>query len=86
MSLMSAISWCVFGLIVGAIARLLTPGRQEFGLLATIILGIVGSFLGGFLSTLIFRGSDGPVNAAGWIMSIIGAVIALYVWSRFNKS
>lgn len=84
---MSIISWAVFGLIVGAIARLLYPGRQEMGLFATMALGVVGSLLGGFVSYLFgFDPQDGPFQGAGWIMSIVGGLIvvwgALYMGGR----
>ena len=86
LSLMSVIGWCVFGLIVGAIARFLMPGRQSMGLWLTMLLGIVGSFAGGFLSSLIFGGADSLVNPAGWIMSIVGALIVLFIYGKVSKA
>jgi uncharacterized membrane protein YeaQ/YmgE (transglycosylase-associated protein family) len=74
------IGWIVLGLVAGAIARLLIPGRQPMGLLATMALGIVGSFVGGFLASLIFRGGNDLTAPAGWIGSIVGAVIVLAIW------
>jgi len=79
------ISWAVFGLIVGAIARLLVPGEQPIGILGTILLGIVGSFVGGFLGSLLFGGDITLSNPAGWIGGIIGAVIALLIYTRVAK-
>jgi uncharacterized membrane protein YeaQ/YmgE (transglycosylase-associated protein family) len=78
------LSWAVCGLIIGLIARLLVPGRQPLGLLRTILLGVVGAFLGGLLYWAINRGPGEPfafsANAwHGWIFSIIGAVIVLVV-------
>ncbi len=84
---MSLIDWIllpVFGLIVGAIARFLIPGRQSMGLLATAILGIVGSLVGGFLGSLLFDAGDG-LNFAGWIGSVIGAVVVLLVYIFATK-
>jgi uncharacterized membrane protein YeaQ/YmgE (transglycosylase-associated protein family) len=83
------ISWAVFGLIIGLIARLLYPGRQPMGFIATMILGIIGSLLGGFLSFLFgFRPQEAAFSGGGWIMSIIGAIIVvwigLFVSSRTN--
>jgi uncharacterized membrane protein YeaQ/YmgE (transglycosylase-associated protein family) len=76
----SIITWAVFGLVVGAIARLLYPGRQPMGILMTMVLGIVGSMLGGFVSWMVgFDPQDGPLQGAGWIMSIVGALVV--VWS-----
>jgi uncharacterized membrane protein YeaQ/YmgE (transglycosylase-associated protein family) len=79
----SIISWIVFGLIVGAIARFLVPGKQSMGWLATIVLGVVGSFLGGGISWLLFGSPTGAVNPAGWILSIIGAIIVILLYGRF---
>jgi uncharacterized membrane protein YeaQ/YmgE (transglycosylase-associated protein family) len=69
----------VVGLIAGATARLLVPGRDPIGLLGTIALGILGSFVGGFLENLVFRHtlSVRHVHAAGIIGSIIGAIVVL---------
>jgi uncharacterized membrane protein YeaQ/YmgE (transglycosylase-associated protein family) len=86
LSLMGVIGWCVFGLIVGAIARFLMPGRQQMSMLVTMALGIVGSFAGGFISTLLFGGSDSLVNPAGWIMSVVGALIVLFAYGKFAKA
>jgi uncharacterized membrane protein YeaQ/YmgE (transglycosylase-associated protein family) len=82
----SIISWLVFGLIVGAIARLLVPGKQDMHWVATILLGVVGSFVGGGISWLIFGSPDDAVNPAGWIFSIIGAIILVLVYSRVVAS
>jgi uncharacterized membrane protein YeaQ/YmgE (transglycosylase-associated protein family) len=86
-TLLSIITWAVFGLVVGAIARLMYPGRQPMSMLMTMILGVVGSLVGGFISWAFgFDPEDGPFQGAGWIMSIIGAVlvvwVALYAMSR----
>ena len=81
-SLFGIIGWCIFGLIVGAIARFLMPGRQHMSLLLTMVLGIVGSFAGGFISAVLFRSSESLVNPAGWIMSIVGALIVLFAYGK----
>lgn len=78
--LWSLIVWAVFGLIVGAIARLLYPGRQPIGLLGTMALGIVGSLVGGLIAWVFgFRPEEGPFSGAGWIMSILGAIIVVWI-------
>jgi uncharacterized membrane protein YeaQ/YmgE (transglycosylase-associated protein family) len=69
----------VVGAIVGAIARFLVPGRDPMGIVATILLGIVGSFLGGFLLSLIVDG-EFVLRTAGWIGSILGAIVALLIY------
>jgi uncharacterized membrane protein YeaQ/YmgE (transglycosylase-associated protein family) len=70
---------CVIGLIIGAIARLLLPGRDNIGILGTIVLGIVGSFVGGFLDNLIeyHTASVHTFHAVGLIGSVIGAFVLL---------
>ena len=76
--LWSMITWAVFGLVIGLIARLLYPGKQPMGILMTMVLGIIGSFVGGFISWgMGFDPQDGPFQGAGWIMSIIGAIVVL---------
>jgi uncharacterized membrane protein YeaQ/YmgE (transglycosylase-associated protein family) len=77
---MTIIVWAVFGLIVGAIARLLYPGKQPMSLVATMVLGIVGSLLGGFIGWAFgFNPEDGAFQGAGWIMSIVGALIVVWI-------
>ena len=81
------ITLLVVGLIAGAVARLLVPGRDPMGLFATAILGIVGSFIGGFLG-YVLTGKDfqeGALQPAGWFGSIIGAVIALLVYRAVSR-
>jgi len=79
------VSIIVIGLIAGALARLVVPGRQNISIGMTILLGIVGSFVGGFLGYLIFQSDapDGFLQPSGIIGSIIGAIIVLLLWSSF---
>jgi uncharacterized membrane protein YeaQ/YmgE (transglycosylase-associated protein family) len=77
------IVWLLAGLIVGFLARVLVPGPDPMGWLSTIVLGIVGSLVGGFLANLIFTG-QAIVQPAGWLGSIIGAVIVLLVWRQME--
>jgi uncharacterized membrane protein YeaQ/YmgE (transglycosylase-associated protein family) len=74
----------VVGLIAGALARLIIPGRQDMSIVMTIVLGIVGSFVGGFLGYLLFHkdAQDGFLQPAGILGSVIGAIIVLLIWSR----
>jgi uncharacterized membrane protein YeaQ/YmgE (transglycosylase-associated protein family) len=76
---MGLILFLVFGLVVGFIARAIMPGTQKMGMLATMLLGVVGSFVGGFLGALITDSRVLDFNTAGVIGSIIGALIALAV-------
>jgi uncharacterized membrane protein YeaQ/YmgE (transglycosylase-associated protein family) len=74
----------IVGLIAGALARLLVPGKDPIGIGGTILLGIVGSFIGGFLGYVLFHkdGQDGFLQPSGLLGSVIGAVIALLIYRR----
>jgi uncharacterized membrane protein YeaQ/YmgE (transglycosylase-associated protein family) len=82
------VSLIVIGLIAGALARLVVPGKQDLSILATILLGIVGSFVGGFLGYLFFHhnASGGFFQPAGLIGSIIGSIIVLLIYVRAGHS
>lgn len=78
---MGIISWIVLGLIAGALAKLIMPGRQGGGIIVTIILGIIGAILGGFLGSLIGIGSLESVFDIGTIITaIVGALIVLFIY------
>ena len=84
-TLVALIAWAVFGLIIGALARLLVPGRQPMGLFMTMILGVVGSLAGGLISW-VFRGGEPNIyEPAGWIMSLVGAVIVVVLFLRIGR-
>jgi uncharacterized membrane protein YeaQ/YmgE (transglycosylase-associated protein family) len=74
----------VVGLIAGALARLLVPGKQDIGIAMTVVLGIVGSFVGGFIGYALFHkdSQDGFFQPSGLFGSVIGAVIVLLIWTR----
>jgi uncharacterized membrane protein YeaQ/YmgE (transglycosylase-associated protein family) len=80
------VSLVIIGLIAGAIARLLVPGKQHLSVAMTIVIGMVGSFLGGFLGYLLFHkdGQDGFLQPSGILGSVIGAIIVLLLWTRFS--
>jgi uncharacterized membrane protein YeaQ/YmgE (transglycosylase-associated protein family) len=75
------LGWIVFGLIAGFIARAIVPGRDDIGVLRTILLGIVGSVVGGLIFGLLTGGLRG-FEPAGWIGSVIGAIIVLVVYNK----
>jgi uncharacterized membrane protein YeaQ/YmgE (transglycosylase-associated protein family) len=81
----SILGWILFGLIVGAIARLLVPGRDPMGWIATIVLGVIGSLVGGGIGYAIW---GGPYAPGGWILAILGGVITLlvYNWATRKRS
>jgi uncharacterized membrane protein YeaQ/YmgE (transglycosylase-associated protein family) len=72
------IGWIIFGLIVGAIAKLLMPGRDPGGIIVTMLIGIAGSLIGGFLGRAL--GWYGPNDGAGYIVSILGAILLLWLY------
>ena len=72
------IGWIVFGLIVGALAKLLMPGRDPGGIVVTMLLGIAGAMLGGFLGRTL--GWYGPNDGAGFLMSFVGAILLLVIY------
>jgi uncharacterized membrane protein YeaQ/YmgE (transglycosylase-associated protein family) len=78
------VSLLVIGLIAGALARLLVPGKQDMSIPATVVLGIIGSFVGGFLGYLLFHkdSQSGFLQPSGIIGSVVGAVVVLLVWLR----
>ena len=78
---MIVLGWIVFGLIAGAIARLLMPGRQPMGIILTIVLGIVGSFVGGVIGNAFHGVPLSEPAPAGWLGSIVGALLVLIVYS-----
>ena len=75
---MGILGWIVFGLIVGAIAKLLMPGRDPGGFIVTMLLGMVGAVLGGFVGRSM--GFYGPQEGAGILMSIVGAIVVLLLY------
>ena len=74
---MNIIGWILFGLVVGAIAKFLMPGRDPGGWIVTILLGVAGTIVGGFLATAIMGRNE---QTAGWIGSIIGAMALLFIY------
>ena len=80
---MDIISMIVVGFIVGLLARAIMPGDQKLGIIMTIILGIAGSFVAGYLGGRL--GLYQPGEGAGWIGSIVGAIIVLFIYGLVTK-
>jgi uncharacterized membrane protein YeaQ/YmgE (transglycosylase-associated protein family) len=72
------IGWIFFGLIVGALAKLVMPGRDPGGIIVTILLGVAGALLGGWIGRA--AGWYGPNEGAGYLMSIFGAIVLLFIY------
>jgi len=83
MTLLHYLWMFIVGIIVGVIAKAIYPGAQHMGIILTGILGIIGSLVGGFIARLFNKPPEGaPVHPAGIIMSIIGALIVLFIYNR----
>jgi uncharacterized membrane protein YeaQ/YmgE (transglycosylase-associated protein family) len=80
---MNILWWIVFGLIVGAVAKLIMPGRDSGGIIVTILLGIVGSLLGGWLGQAL--GMYGPGEPTGFIMAVLGAIVVLLLYRLLTR-
>ena len=83
--MLSFIWWLIIGLIAGALARLIMPGRDPMGIIATMLLGIVGSILGGLVSWAIWGTESGGFQAGGLLLSILGAIVVLWIY-RMTRS
>jgi uncharacterized membrane protein YeaQ/YmgE (transglycosylase-associated protein family) len=83
---MNIIAWIVLGLIAGAIAKAIDPAARGGGILGTLILGIIGAFVGGIIATFISTGqlvlTSATLSIPGIIVSVIGAIIAVFIWNR----
>ncbi|MEH2252915.1 GlsB/YeaQ/YmgE family stress response membrane protein [Nostoc sp.] len=89
---MSIIAWIVLGLLAGAIAKAIHPGYQGGGIISTMILGIIGAFVGGTLFTLLRTGTL-QITAAGTgltlggiLVAVLGAIVAIYLWGLIRRS
>lgn len=87
---MNLLSWIVLGLLAGVIAKAIYPGYQGGGIITTIILGIIGAFIGGTLFTLINTGTlqltSATFSIPGLIVAIIGALIAIWLWGLLRRA
>ena len=74
--------WALFGLVVGALAKLVMPGNDPGGIIVTMLIGIVGSVLGAYIGRVL--GLYAPGQPAGFLMSILGAVVLLVLYRQFS--
>ena len=86
MFILNIIGWCVFGLLVGATSRFLLPGKDPMSWLMTAVTGVAGSFAFGLIFYLVFGSEIGAVEPAGFIGSVIGAVLVLLGVRYFKSS
>ncbi len=86
---MNLIAWIVLGLLAGAIAKAIYPGYQGGGILSTILLGIVGAFLGGTLMTLLQKGTLSltatTFSLPGLFVAVLGALLAIWIWHKVGS-
>ena len=85
MGIMGIIGTIIVGFIVGVLARFFYPGAVQMGFWLTVALGIGGSLVGGVISSLIFKSPDGKFHPAGWFLSLLGAILLLWVYLNFMK-
>lgn len=84
---MNFLAFLLLGLIAGAIAKMILPGRQGGGWLITLVLGVVGALLGGFLGNLLFGiGVNEFFSLSSWLLAIGGAIIVLLVYGAITKN
>ncbi len=83
---MGILTWVIWGLFVGALARLLLPGRQRLGIALTIVLGVVGSLLGGFLATEVLGiGDSNDADFGSFVIAVATSVLLLAIYDRVNR-
>jgi uncharacterized membrane protein YeaQ/YmgE (transglycosylase-associated protein family) len=82
---MGILTWIIFGLIAGAIAKMIMPGNQNMGWLMTIILGIVGAFVGGFVGSLLGWGTVESFDIKGIALAVGGALLVLWIYGMATK-
>ena len=80
---MSIIGWILFGLVVGVVAKVLMPGRDPGGMIVTVLLGIVGALIGGFIGRLL--GWYGESDPVGFIMAVLGAILVLFAYRKISS-
>ena len=76
--------WALFGLVVGALAKLVMPGNDPGGIIVTMLIGVVGSVLGAYIGRVL--GLYAPGQPAGFLMSILGAVVLLVLYRQFSRT
>ena len=83
MGILHIISMIIVGFIVGALARWLYPGAVSMGFWATALVGIIGSLVGGAIGGVLWRSPDGKFHPAGWVLSVVGALLVLWLYLTY---
>ena len=82
---MGILTWIIFGLIAGAIAKFIMPGNQGMGWLMTIILGIVGAFVGGWIGSMLGWGTVNDFDIKSMLLAVVGALLVLWIYGMATK-
>lgn len=82
---MGILTWIIFGLIAGAIAKFIMPGNQGMGWLMTIILGIVGAFVGGWIGSMLGWGTVNEFDIKSVLLAVVGALLVLWIYGIATK-
>jgi uncharacterized membrane protein YeaQ/YmgE (transglycosylase-associated protein family) len=83
---MGIISWIILGLLAGILAKWIMPGKDDMGIIITILLGIAGAFIGGFLGSFIGLGSTGSLSIGSILTATAGAILLLFVYRQVKQS
>jgi uncharacterized membrane protein YeaQ/YmgE (transglycosylase-associated protein family) len=83
---MGILSWIFLGLIAGALAKFILPGRQPGGIIVTTLIGMAGAMVGGFLGSFIGLGKVASFDLGGIVIATVGAIVVLILWSVINKT
>lgn len=83
---MGIIAFLILGLIMGALAKLILPGKQRGGWLAALVIGVIGALLGGFLGSVLFgTGLEEFWSVQTWLLALVGSLIVLAIWAAITK-
>jgi uncharacterized membrane protein YeaQ/YmgE (transglycosylase-associated protein family) len=83
---MGILSWIILGLVAGALAKWIMPGRDDMGFVITILLGIAGAFVGGYLGSMLGLGTTAGLSIGSILSATAGALLLLFVYRQFKKS
>ena len=81
--MMGLLGWAIFGLIIGALAKLVMPGKDPGGIIVTMLIGIVGAVVAGYIGQAMGLYTEG--QPAGWIMSFLGAILLLFIYRMATR-
>ena len=82
---MGILSWIIFGLIAGIIAKVIMPGKDGGGFIMTTVLGIVGAFVGGWIGAFFGLGSIGNFSLGSMVTAVVGALLVLFIYRQIKK-